>query len=196
MRPPGGVAGGDGTLESFDRIVSALQEAALGAGVWPRATALIDAACGLHGSHLFLLRNRALTTPSYLCGNYLSHGFARGDIERRYAQRYFVLDERVPRLLAMPAGCLLHNDDLLAEQERAKSPVFVEYLRTWDALDQFNVRLDIADGLQLFWTVTRDAASGRWRGHQLRLLQRLLPHVRHAVRVAHALREAARRSAT
>lgn len=190
MGPAARVASHEGALDSFDRIVVALQEAALEAGVWSRALALIDAACGLHGSHLFLLGNPAGEPPSYRCGQYLSHGFARDDVERRYAERYFALDDRVPRLLRMPAGCLLHNDDLLTEEERAASPVFAEYLRAWGGLDQLNVRLDVAEELQLFWTVTRDAANGHWRDYQLRLLQRLLPHVRHAARVAHALRKA------
>ena len=180
-------------VDSFDRIVAALQEAALDHSLWLRAMALIDDACELHGSHMFLVQDSADAPPTYLCGKYLSQGIARDDIEQRYASSCFQSDARVLRLLRMPAGCLLRNDDLLDEQEQQASSAYAEYLRTWGAVDQLNVRLDVADDLKLFWTIARSTTNGAWRHSQLRLLQRLLPHIGHAVRVSQALRQAGAR---
>ena len=172
--------------DPFDAIVAALHEAALNDGHWPRALALVDAACDMRGSYLAVVAVNGRGPPRLLEGRFYSHGVRRRALEQDYLA-YFAADERIPRLLLLPAGAVLANADLYTAEEQRASRTFNEHLRRWDAVNQLNVRLPGLHGRQTLWMPTRGRRQGDWRGAQLRLLRRLLPHIGQTVRVRQAL---------
>ena len=178
----------------FERIVATLQEAALDDAAWPRALALIGDACAMHSSHLAVV-DAGEKGPEYVFGMWRGPGGALDALEREYAEHYFAADERVRRLLMMPAGSLVHIADLYTASEQSTSPVCTEFLPRWGLENQISVRLNALDGLHLFWTVTRTGAQGGWRAAQRGILARLLPHIRGAVLMRQALAKADARAA-
>lgn len=172
--------------DPFDAIVAALHEAALDDGRWPRALALVDAACEMHGSYLAVVAGNGCGPPRLLEGRFYSHGARRRALEQDYLG-CFAADERIPRLLLLPAGTVLANADLYTAEEQRASRTFNGHLRRWDAVNQLNVRLPGLDGRQTLWMPTRRRRQGDWRPSQLRLLRRLLPHIGQTVRVRQAL---------
>ena len=121
--------------------------------------------------------------PEYRFGWFYGHGRANADFEHEYRNR-FVRDERIARLLLMPAGTLFASEDLLDESEREA------FAPPRDAR-QLVARLEGGHSQHIFWLPTRTSSRGAWHPTHLRLLRRLLPHVGHAVRCGQALREAA-----
>ena len=176
------------SVDPFERIVAALHEAAFDDGAWLRATALIDDACGMGGSQLCVV-DASGEEPVYCFGWFHRHGRALADLERAYVG-HFPQDERIRRLLSMPAGTLLANADLLDERELAASPLHRDLLPRWDAANQLVARLDGAAGEHVFWLPTRTSGQGEWLPTHLRALRGLLPHVAHAVHCGQALRQA------
>ena len=177
------------SADPFERIVAALHEAAFDDGAWLRATALIDDACGMGGSQLCVV-DASGEEPEYRFGWFHRHGRALAELERAYVG-HLRQDQRIRRLLSMPAGTLLANADLLDERELAASPLHRDLLPRWDAANQLVARLDGAAGQHIFWLPTRTSSQGEWLPTHLRLLRRLLPHIAHAVRSGQALRQAA-----
>ena len=180
--------------QQFERIVAALQDAALRDAAWPRALALINDACAMHSSHLAVVA-AGDGAAEYLFGIWRGHGASLDALAYEYVERHFATDERVPRLLLMPAGTFLHNADLFADNERATSSTCNDFLPRWDIENQLSARLPALDGLHLIWTVSRSRAQGEWRSSHCGVLARLLPHIGGAVRVRQALAQADARAA-
>lgn len=176
-------------FDPVDRIVLALQDAALDDAHWPRAGALIDDACRTHGSHL-VVADTSACSPEYLHGHCFRHGASLHALERDYALHYFATDERIARLLLLPAGSWLSNPELYTDRELVTSATYNEFLPRLGSANQLVVRLHGLGDSHVFWTVTRLTSQGDWRASELRVLGRLLPHVRHAVRVRQALARA------
>lgn len=192
--------------QQFERIVTTLQEAALNDSAWSRALALIDDACAMHSSHLAVVAAgpgapadtgvpASTGVPEYLFGTWRGHGVSLDALAHEYVERYFSTDARVARLLLLPVGSLMHNDDLFTEDERSTSATYNQFLLRWGIENQLSVRLEALDGLHILWTVSRSRAQGEWRPWQLGVLTRLLPHVGGAVRVRQALAKADARAA-
>ena len=60
--------------DQFDRIVSALHEAALDDMAWPDASRLIDETVGMAGSHLVVMCGHTPEDAEFLFGDMYSHG--------------------------------------------------------------------------------------------------------------------------
>ena len=179
--------------QQFDHIVGGLHEAALDDAAWPRAAALIDAAGAMHSNHLFVVDQQPSGALEYVFGSWHSHGAPLTALEREYGDIHFRADERVPRLLRMPAGSLVHTADLGTDDNDAAAtpPAVAEQA----GADQLMTHLDGLDGLHVVWVATRLASQGVWRRTHIDTLRRLLPHLRAAVRVRQALAKAEARSA-
>ena len=87
--------------DQFDRIVSALHDAALDDRLWPSTSALIDDAVGMTGSHLTVVSGYVRDDVELLFGDHYDHGELNG-WGRIWARDYFSHDERLPRLLHLP----------------------------------------------------------------------------------------------
>ena len=166
----------------FDSVLLSLYEAALGDVHWRAASALIDDACELVGSHLCILDGGRM-----LFDQMFSRGEPRPDFREDYLANYFAHDERVPRVLQLPDRQVVRAHDVYTEAERRTSPTYNELLVRNGAQDGLQIRLDGPDGLDIVWVTGDSAGSDGWNSAQLRMIDRLLPHVRQFVRVRQAL---------
>ena len=151
--------------------------------------ALIDDVCQLQGSQLLVVDAHG-RAPNYRFGWFYCHGRALPDFERQYVE-HFAADLRVARLLAMPAGTMLADADLLSSEELAESALHRAFLPRWGVGAQLSGQLATAPGRHVFWMPARRADQDRWRSAQVRLLRHLLPHVVHAERCRQAFAEIA-----
>lgn len=152
---------------------------------------LIGEACGMASSHLAIADDSS-GAPDFLFGLLCNNiELPSEEVEREYVRDYFPIDERVPRVLRLPHGRILHNTELYTERERKKtSATWNDFLLRYDAANQLAVRMDGPDGLHIVYVVTRISRQGDWSSAHINLLQRLLPHIRHAVRARQALASA------
>ncbi len=174
-------------LNAFEHILASLREAALDPARWPRASALIDEALGTHGSTL-------------VCGDGVSEGDyrfyfmwtchlgqRRPDLERLWMETYYPVDEATPRLRRLPFDRMFHIPDLYTEQER-KSSVAYNALETFGhAGNGVNVRLEVAKDARILWQINNPLDGDGWSFAQRDSILRLLPHIRHTVRVQQTL---------
>ena len=172
--------------DAFERILALLYEAMLDDARWPAASALIDEACGMVGN--------ALVVGERSGGGHLIHfvrhlyrGETRQEVIREYFDVYYPQDAGMRRLMELPEGRLVHLPELYTEEELKRSPVYNEGWRLLGAQNGLNVHFDDGDGMGLVWSTGDPAGSRGWQTARLRLLERLLPHVRQYVRVRQAL---------
>ena len=174
--------------DAFNRILLALYDAMLDDGRWPTASALIDEACGLQGQVLAVSgspQGEALGGCSFV-GVY-HRGQRLIDWEREYFERYYSLDERVPRYRRLSDNQLVHNAALYTAEELKTSPIYNEVLPRYNSQDCLNVRLVEPDGSNIVWGLYDPITPDGWRSPQVALLSGLLPHLRQFVRVRQAL---------
>lgn len=172
--------------DNVDRIVTALHDAALDDTLWPSASALIDDAVGMIGSHLTIMQEHAQGGAEFLFGDVYHHGeFV--ELGREYPTIYFPQDERFPRLFRLPDGQVFHLTEIFTEQEQRTSLTYNEGLPKVSARNGLNVRLDGPDGLHIIWALADPDDPLGWGSAQLALIQQLLPHMRQFVRVRRAL---------
>lgn len=170
----------------FERVLASLQDAALDDSLWSAASARIDEACGATGNGLVVCEGSGDSAQIVHAG-FFSRGRPCEHLQREYVESYYRLDERVPRLRRLPAGRLARVRSLFTEDELKTSPVYNESLRRMGARNGFNVRLDGPDGCHIFWGTADPSGPGDWRPGQIRMMRRLLPHIRHFVCVRRAL---------
>ena len=177
--------------DTFDRIVTALYDAMLDGAYWPVASALIDEACGLHG-HVLAVGGGLEDELQSRCGfvGLYQRGQRLVDLEREYFERYFPLDERVPRYKSLADGQLVPTTALYTAEELKISPIYNEVLPRYSSQHGVNVRLVEPDGSHIVWSIHDPVAADGWGGTQLALVRGLLPHLRQFVRVRQALARA------
>ncbi len=172
----------------FDRIVAGFQRAALDDRHWLEATKLADGHCGAFGSQLgTIVAGDLVVDEESDFGRIYSHGEVWEEPERLYAGEYWATDPRGPRLLGGEYGRLMTNRDLFTEQEWKTSPVLNEFFPTCGTGEQLLLRLDGGPGLDVIWVLSRHRADGQWEEESLRLIERLSPHLTHAVAVRQEL---------
>ena len=169
--------------DAFERILASLYRAMLDDAHWPAASALIDEACGVVGNALAVGEDSC----AIYFARFLYRGESRQDLEREYFDIHFPHDAGIRRLMRLPEGRLVHVPDLWSEDERKTSPVYNEGWRRLDAWNGLNVHFDDPDGLRLVWSTGNPVARGGWQSARLKLVERLLPHVRQYVRVRQTL---------
>ena len=173
-------------LDAFDRILAALHKAALEDAHWPAAAALMDEACGATGNVLVVAEGPA--DDVRVCfARYLYRGEPRPDLAREYFDVYYAHDEGPPRLRERPAGQLIQYPELYTERELRTSPAYNEWRRRCHGQNGLIARLDGLDDLRIVWAIGDPLGSGGWQSARVQLIESLLPHVRHFVRVRQAL---------
>ena len=136
------------------------------------------------------------TTSGFSSSAPTGGGQRREDLEREYLENYHPNDERVPRFRQLPAGRLVHVNDLYTAEELRTSPTYNEMLRRGGMQDSVNVRLDGPDGSYIVWGPGDPADSEGWGSSRVAMVTRLLPHIRQFVRVRQALVRAEARTTT
>ena len=176
--------------DAFDRFVAALHDAVLDDSRWAATSALIDDACRTKGNMLVFGDGQSQDDVEIFMARFCYRGQRDRDLERAYFDLYYPRDERVPRLRQLPDGQVVHVRSLYTEQEAKRSATYNEALPRSHTQNSLQVRLDGPGGSRIVWTVADPADEDGWSTAQIDLIERLLPHVRHYVRVRHALADA------
>ena len=181
--------------DAFERILESLYDAMLDETRWPATSALIDEACGITGNGLMVAEGPKNDVRGLFVGLYY-RGQRREDLEREYLEHYHAIDERVPRFRQLPARRLVHITDLYTAEELKTSPIYNEILRRAGMQDGLNVQLPGLDGSHIGWGLNDPVDSDGWGASRIAMVQRLLPHIQHFLRVRQALVRAEARSST
>ena len=174
-------------LDAYEDILASLHQAALDDACWPAASALIDDACGIRGNALVVGKGSSPANGDILFASFCYEGVRHPDRERWYFDHFFPIDERVPRIARAPDSRLIPITELYTREELKSSPAYNEALPRGGYQNGLNVRLDARDGSSIVWTLAGPATSGAWESARLRLVERLLPHIRQFVLVRQAL---------
>lgn len=171
--------------DPFPRLLAALHDAALDGALWPAALRLIDEACGVTGGSVLVDRGDGGDGRLPFAGFY-RRGERRRDLERDYYRNYYHLDERVPRVLRLRRGKLVRAASLYSAEELRTSPTWNEALPRSGTRNGLLVRLPELRGLRVTWVIA-DPVAGAWESAQIRMIRRLMPHLRNFVDVRQSL---------
>ena len=177
-------------MDSFERILFLLHEAALDPARWPAAACLIDEVSGVKGSALGFgggSWGRPTVSFALICIG----GERRKDLEQRYFRDYWSGDERITRLARLRHGELKHNSDLYTDREKQVSPAYNEMLRDTESQNGLHVRLDGPQGSNIVWSLADSTEPEGWSSAQIETISSLLPHIRQFVRMRQALADSA-----
>ncbi|MDE0206917.1 MAG: helix-turn-helix transcriptional regulator [Candidatus Tectomicrobia bacterium] len=173
--------------DRFIGVLSSIHEATLDDGLWPAASGRIDEACGLRGNALVMVAGDSQEDADIIFANICRRGERRRAWERSYFDDYYPQDERVPRLAGLPDSLLTPIADLYTREERKSSATYNVALRAGGYQNGLNVRLDGPEGASVYWALADPIRRGGWASQQIAMIESLLPHVRHFLRVRHAL---------
>ena len=169
--------------DAFERILASLYEAARNDAYWSATADLIDEACGLVGNMLVVGERSG--DIHFVRAVY--RGEVRDDLAREYFEVYYPHDEAPGRRRDLPDGRLVHYTELYTETELKTSVAYNEGWRLLRGQNGFNASFEQPDGLRIFWGVSDPVGSDGLQSDQIRLVERLLPHVRQSVGIRHAL---------
>ena len=175
--------------DDFHRMVELIHEATFNDAVWPDVAALIDETCGILGHQLLVGEGFGKDVQIYM-SRFFRRGQRRQDLEWLYYAEYHSADERVPRIRLLPHAKLVHVGELFTAEERKTSRAYNEALVLSDGQNGLNVRLDGPDGCRIVMAFCDPIGRSGWESVQIETIQRLLPHIRHLVRVRQALHNA------
>ncbi|MCY3623788.1 MAG: helix-turn-helix transcriptional regulator [Gammaproteobacteria bacterium] len=172
--------------DAFENILAALHEAALDSAAWTGAAALIDEALGVHGSTLACGDGESEEDFRLYFMWTCLHGRRRRDLERLWLETYFPLDKTISRMRRMPYNRATHITEVYTGKELKTSAV-CDWLRSHDAGNAINVRLEGPGGSRIHWQIHDPVDRDGWTCGRLQRVGRLQPHVRQTVRVRQAL---------
>lgn len=179
-----------GPRDGYERIVTSLQEAALGDARWTEMDRRISELVGTKGSALAVAEGRSQADAQVFLARFCLRGQRREDWERRYMEEYWPDDERVPRAFRLDHGHLVSTGDLYTDGEKQTSRTFNEALPETEAKNGLHVRLEGGDGLHVLWGLCDSTEPDGWGSGQIRLIERLQPHLGEYAIVRHTLAEA------
>ena len=179
-----------GETSAFDRIVDSLNEAMLDDARWPRASALIDEACGARGNFLAFEGGFPAGDIRFLFVKSYYRGEDRAPWLKEYFRTYYPVDESLPRWLQLPDSRIGRTADLFSEEERKTSIAYNEAAPRFEYDNGLSVRLDGPGGSRIAWGVANPVDSSGWTTSRVEMVARVLPHLRQYVRVRCALVEA------
>ena len=177
-------------MDLYDRVLRSLHEAAFDVTAWPEAAGLIDDACGVQGDAIGFAGGHPPQGVELYFAQHCFRGQRREDFERLYLNDYWHRDERLPRLRKLPDSLLVHVRELYSTAERKISATYNEALPRTGCQDSLNVRLDGPCRTRVIWQLGDPVDADGWGTDRVRMIERLLPHVRQFVVVRHALVEA------
>ena len=171
------------------KVLAALHDATLDDTLWPRASALVDDACGTTGNAIVVSEGFGENARVHFKAAYY-RGQRDEGLEEDYFRNYHHRDERIPRLWRLPDSRLVHVPDLYTEAEKKTSAAYNEGMVRVGARNGMAVRLDGHDGTRITWSLADPSQPGGWGSQQIEMIECLLPHVRKFVQVRQALASA------
>lgn len=173
-----------------DRALAALNEAAFDDAWWPEASKRMDEACGAMGNVLVIGDDGVGGAVEISLARIYFRGQRNVYWERRYFNRLYSIDERIPRLRRLPPGQLVSVRSLYATPlERKRSEVYSEFVRA-ETQNGLNMRLALPDSANITWQIANPIGGTDWVSDQLEMIESLKPHLLHYVRVRRALKKA------
>jgi len=163
-------------------VLAALHDATLDDALWPRASALIDDACGATGNALVVSERFADDARIHFRACYY-RGERNEELMQDYFCNYHHRDERVPRIRQLPDGLLVHTPDLYTEREKKTSPAYNEALPRTGDRNGVALRLDGADNMSISWIFADPGQPGSWESYHMEMIERLVPHLRRFVHI-------------
>ena len=176
--------------DAFECIVDSLNEAMLDDAGWPRASALIDEACGARGNFLAFEDGFSADNIRFLFAKTYYRGEDRAAWLKEYYRTYYPVDESLPRWRQLPDSKIGHTADLFSEEERRTSIAYNEAAPRFEYDNGLSVRLDGPGGSRIAWGIANPIDSGGWTTSRVDMVARILPHLRQYVRVRSALVDA------
>ena len=175
--------------QAYDRVLTALNEAAFDDACWEEASKRMDEACGARGNMVVVGDEGPAGDVEISLARFCFHGQRSVYWERRYFGGLYQVDERVPRLRQLPPGKLVSVRSLYTRQERKKSIAYNEMVRG-ETQNGLNMRLALPDGAKITWQIANPVGGGDWDSGQLEMIERLGPHLLQFARVRRALLQA------
>ena len=173
--------------DKYGEVLLSLHEAALDDALWPAASARIDEACGMLGSALVMGRGQSREEGQIFFSRICHNGQRFEEWEQWYFNNYYPQDERVPRALQLPDSHLVYMADLFTEDERRTSPTYNEALLVGGYQKGLVARLDGPEDSSIFWVLADSISRGGWGSRDIAMIESFFPHIRHFLRVRHAL---------
>ena len=174
----------------FDQILASLHEAMLDEAHWLPTSALIDEALGSKGNHLVFSEPPWNDGIDVLFMRFCYRGEHHRELERRYFDTYYPVDDHLPGLRALAHGEIAHVRETFRGQALATSVMYNEAMPLYGFQNGLNVRMDGPHGSQIVFGIADPIDAADWSSAQIDLLRRLLPHIRQFVRMRHALADA------
>ena len=171
----------------YGNALLSLHEATLDDALWPAASARIDEACGMVGSSLVMGSGHSREDGQIFFARICYDGQRHEEWERWYFSEYYPHDERVTRVMQLPDSRLVAVADLFTAEERRTSPTYNEALLVGRYQNGLHVRLDGPGNSSIFWTLADSTRRDGWGSRQIQMIESLLPHLRHFMRVRYAL---------
>ena len=175
--------------DSYDRTLTALNDAAFDDDCWPSASKKMDEACGAKGNIVVIGDNGVSGDVRISLARIYFRGQRSVYWERRYFDRLYAVDERIPRLRQLPHGLLADVRSLYTTRERKQSEVYNELARA-EVQNGLNMRLALPDGAKITWQIADPVGQSDWNSDQLRMIESLKPHLLQFARVRRALAHA------
>ena len=172
--------------DAFERILASLHEAALDDARWPAATSMIEEALDAAGNALSVVEGGDDDVRIHFA-RFLRRGDDYQDLMHEYFTVYHPHDEAMPRARLLPHGKLVHVRELYTEDELKTSAAYNEGLARLGSQNSLYAQMYGPDGLRVVWAIGDTDRSRVWETDQLRLMERLLPHIHRSVIVRQAL---------
>ena len=171
--------------DAYDRIVASLYRSARDDAHWSVASALIEEVSGAVGN--FLLVGEGSVYERVDFARLLYRGEDRRDMAQEYFETWFPDDVAPRRHRTLREGRLAQARELYTEEELKTSAAYNEGWRRLGGQNGLTVHFGALDDLCVAWFLGDPAGGDGWQSDRVRLVERLLPHLREFIGVRHAL---------
>ncbi|MBI4957753.1 MAG: helix-turn-helix transcriptional regulator [Myxococcales bacterium] len=164
----------------LNEVVHAAHEAALDMKAWPRLLGLLFDSVGARAGGVRIERHADGAVSQRWVG--LEPAF-----ERAYLEHYHRLDPWMPAVPRLSVGQCLPSAALVPHDELERSAFYQELARPFGLCDLVGGVLEKSAERVVTLAVMGDAGSRKFGAKEARVLEQILPHVRHAIEVEEAL---------
>ena len=175
--------------DAFERILATLYEAALDDTRWSAATSLIEEALDASGTAVGVVEvgDDDVLNARVHFARFLRRGDNVQDLMHEYFTVYHPVDEAMPRARRLPHARLVHVRELYTEDELKTSVAYNEGMARLGSQNSLHAQMRGPDSLRTVWAISDPDRSRVWESAQLRLMERLLPHIHRSVVIRQAL---------
>lgn len=178
------MAGPANRTSPIDRAIAALYEAAVDPNYWTSSLALLTKAVGGFAS-TYVFADLKVPRASFVAQ---TDGYS-ADALRLYAEYYGALDEARETVYRRPAGILSLTQELFDASYVAKSEFINDFLIPQGGRYVAGTCLINDDRLKVNFGIHRSLKQGPFGTEQRRSLERILPHLTQATRLAHRINQ-------